>query len=104
MDTPGNGDNQPTHQHPPRPRVRRAFNVHPGMDVYSREGLRLGFIDRMFLEGGRVIGFLVAYGLLARRHKRLPVDKVDHLEDQSIILSIRQHAFHQLPDADPHVV
>lgn len=80
--------------------LRRAFTVRPGIKVFSMEGMQLGLVDRMFLLGGTVTGILVAYGLLGRRHKHLTFDVVDHLEDETILLSIDRERFHRLPDMD----
>lgn len=80
--------------------LRRVFTVRPGMKVFSMEGMQVGLVDRMFLIGGTVTGILVAYGLLGRRHKHLNFDVVDHLEDETIRLSIDRERFDRLPDMD----
>lgn len=78
-------------------KTRRVFTVHPGMNVFSADKVSVGLVDRMFLERGTVTGVLVAYGIAAR-HKHLGFDVVDHLEDETILLSIDADHFHNLQD------
>jgi CBS domain-containing protein len=80
-------------------RPRQAFNIRPGMNVYSSDGVNLGLVNRMFLENGKVMGFLVTHDALGRSHKQLQFDVVDHLDGESIILSITNEAFRELADA-----
>lgn len=80
--------------------IRRAFTVRPGMNVFSMDGIQVGLVDRMFLAGGTVTGFMVAYGLLRRRHKHLDFHVVEHLKDETMLLSIDGEHFHRLPDMD----
>jgi predicted transcriptional regulator len=93
--------NSEHYDQPTTGQIRRAFNVRPGMNVYSSDRRKLGLVDRMFLEHGRVTGFLVTHGLLGRRHKQLQFDVVDHLEDETIILGVDQTTFLQIPDVGP---
>lgn len=80
--------------------TRRSFTVRPGMKVFLMDGTQVGLVDRMFLASGTVTGFMVAYGLLRRRHKHLDFQVVDHLKDETLLLSIDGEHFHQLPDMD----
>ncbi|CAN5615395.1 hypothetical protein BH24CHL1_BH24CHL1_07710 [soil metagenome] len=94
----GHGDMQALLNQPTGPQIRRAFTVRPGMKVFSMDGMQLGLVDRMFLKGGTVTGFMVAYGLSGRGHKYLNFHVVDHLEDKTILLSIDAEHFQRLPD------
>ena len=96
----GYGDMHPSLNQPTGSQIRRAFTVRPGMNVFSMDGMQLGLVDRMFLDGGTVTGFMVAYGLLGSRHKYLNFHVVEHLEDETILLSIDTEHFHRLPDMD----
>jgi hypothetical protein len=80
---------------------RQAFTVYPGMEVYASDGDRVGLVDRLFLESGTVVGFLVAYSEDDPRHKYLGVDVVEELFNETVILSIAAAAFKRLPDAAP---
>lgn len=76
------------HAQPAVWRIRRAFNIRPGMNVYASDGVKLGLVDRMFLDGGTISDLLMTYGRPGRQHARLPFDLVDHLEEETIILGI----------------
>ena len=90
---------RPIHDQPTVQGPRRAFTVHPGMTVISQDRENVGLVDRLFLEQGIVTGFLVSYGMDETLHKQMQFDLVDHLDDETIILSIDSDTFQQLPDA-----
>lgn len=94
----GHGNTRSFAPAPATPAMRRAFTVRPGMDVLSSDQVSLGLVDRMFFDRGMVTGFLVAFGNASRRHKHLGFDVVDHLEDETLLLSINAERFHALPD------
>lgn len=79
--------------------VRQAFTVHPGMNVYASDGDLVGLVDRLFLEAGAVVGFLVAYDDDDGPHKYLSLDAVEELFDETVILAVTAAAFDRLPDA-----
>jgi hypothetical protein len=79
----------------------RAFTVHPGMDVRSSDGFLVGLIDRLFLEDGKASGVLVAHRQGTNLHKRLSLHMVDHLEDETVVLSISSAEFRMLPEYEP---
>lgn len=76
------------HEQPVVWRMRRAFNIRPGMNVYASDGVKLGLVERMFLDGGTISSLLVTYGRPDRQRAQLPFDLVDHLEEETIILGI----------------
>lgn len=96
----GLADMHASFNRPTARQTRRAFTVRPGMKVFSMDGMQMGLVDRMFLDDGTVTGFMVAYGLLGRKHKYLNFHVVDHLKDETILLSIDSEHFRSLPDMD----
>jgi CBS domain-containing protein len=94
----GHSDMHTSLSPPAGSQIRRVFTVRPGMKVFSMDGMQLGLVNRMFLDGGTVSGFMVAYGPLVRRHKYLNFHVVDHLEDETILLSVDADQFYRLPD------
>lgn len=86
------------HDHPGRWPAGQEFTVHPGMEVRSSNGAILGLIDRLFLEDGSVSSVLVAHRPGAHQHKRLKSGMVDHLEGETVILSMSAAEFRLLPE------
>lgn len=78
---------------------RQAFTVYPGMAVYASDGDLVGLVERLFLEAGVVVGFLVSHGENDERYKYLGIDVVEELFNETVILSIAAAAFARLPDA-----
>jgi len=98
MDNNNTGNTE--HNYPDgRPTVR-AFTVHPGMNVRSSDGFSLGLVDRLFMDEGMISRVQVAHGPGARRHKRVDFQVVDHLEGETVILSMTAAEFRLLPEYD----
>lgn len=94
----GQGDMQPVDPTSKEHTGQRVFRVRPGMKVYSRDGQGIGLVDKMYLCQGTVTGFMVACSPAGHQHKHLGFDVVDHLEDETVLLSIDQREFLELPD------
>lgn len=77
---------------------RQEFTIHPGLKVYSSDGVLLGLENRLFLEAGVVTGFLVSHGPANRRQKYFRPDVVDRLVEDAVVLKIDETSFTRYPD------
>jgi hypothetical protein len=96
MDNNSGGSTEP--DHPDRRPAGREFAVHPGMEVRSSNGAVLGLIYRLYMEDESVSSVLVAHRPGSSQHKRLESSMVDHLEGETVILSISAAEFRLLPE------
>lgn len=71
-----------------------------GTPVIGAGGGTLGEVDEMQSDNGKLTAFYVKYGLLGRKHKRLPADVITDLTDEGLHLSIDKSEFKLLADVE----
>lgn len=74
--------------------------IQSGMDVRGSDGKKLGQVDDLFVENERATELRVKHGLLGRRHKRIPGDVVQMVQDDEVHLSIGEMEFNALANIE----
>jgi CBS domain-containing protein len=76
-------------------------SIGSGMDVQGTGGKKLGTVDQVVVDqAGRLAAFTVKHGLLGRKHKRIPADLVDHVEENTAVVNIGPTEFNMLADLE----
>lgn len=77
------------------------FEVQTGMAAHGSGGSKLGEIDEIILDpNGSPAAFMVKHGLLSKKHKKIPMDNVDRVEGDRVVLAIDQSEFKILRDEE----
>lgn len=79
-----------------------AWDIQAGMDVVDIDDDKLGKVTEVQTDPTthRLSHFLVEHGLLRKKHKRLPVDTINRIEDGKVILAIGKTEFGFLNDVE----
>lgn len=76
-------------------------SIGSGLNVVGSDDKKLGTVDQVIVDpAGRLMAFTVTHGLLGRKHKRVPADVIDHVEDDNVVVSIGHTEFSQLADIE----
>lgn len=77
------------------------LNVIAGQDVIGTGDKKLGSVDQIIVDPeNRLLAFTVAHGLFGRKHKRIPADVIDHVDQDKVYLSIGNTEFNMLADIE----
>ena len=73
-----------------------------GMTVVGAAGKKLGTVSELIRDTmtGELAGFVVAHGLLGRKHKRLTPEVIDRVEGDTVVLKIDAREFNLLADIE----
>jgi CBS domain-containing protein len=78
-----------------------APEVREGMTAVGSGGSKLGEVDQIIVEStGTASAFTVKHGFLSKKHKKIPMDSVDHVEGDTVVLAIDQSEFKMLRDEE----
>lgn len=71
-----------------------------GQNVVDADGSKLGSLHEMIHDTStaRVMQIVVEHGLLFKKHKRVPADTVNHVNDGQVVLGITKTEWDFLPD------
>lgn len=84
------------------PETEPAWDIREDMDVVDDEGGKLGTVTEVLTDPTthRMAHFDVQYGMLRKKHKRLPVDTVTGVDGDQVILGIGKREFGYLSDIE----
>lgn len=78
------------------------WDIHEGMDVIDVDAHKLGKVTEVTSDPTthRLSHFLVEHGMLRKKHKRLPIDTINRIEDTNLVLGIGKMEFDFLNDIE----
>jgi CBS domain-containing protein len=78
------------------------LGLRSGMTVVGAAGKKLGTVSELIRDTmtGELAGFVVAHGLLGRKHKRLTPEVIDRVEGDTVVLKIDAREFNLLADVE----
>lgn len=78
------------------------LGLRSGMTVVGAAGKKLGTVSELIRDTmtGELAGFVVAHGLLGRKHKRLTPEVIDRVEGDTVVLKIDAREFGLLADIE----
>jgi len=76
------------------------INLAAGSQVRGSDDEKLGELDEVLIESGRVTTLFVKHGLLGRHHKRIGADHVSRVDGDTVYLDFGKQEFKFLADVE----